>query len=343
LANIFSKAWKGIKKTFKKIGRGIKKGFAKFGKFMNKFGIAGQIGMMFIMPGIGSAMMKGFGTVLKGLGAVTGPLSGIASAAQTVLGAAGNFSRLVAKPFTTITEGVTSFLTNTTKYLGNKLGINTAFTASGPTTFLGSDGVLGKVGEGISKNLAGFGDIASDLVSNDISAFMPQPASIAKPFSEKSLIDGEGITTPPSKEDMDFMLRGPDGTLPVDNVPTSGPKPEVTVTDEKGFFGRAADKVREEFSPTSLFERGVEGTAQGVTNVAESAALDAIGLGPEDPVAPDYIRPVGEFRSDQSLTAIGFQPVSYAGYVSGITEGNPNNIGYGGSQSYNAWMQRAVA
>ena len=70
MANIFSKAWKGVKKTFKKIGKGIKSGFAKFGKFMNKFGIAGQIGMMFIMPGIGAAMMKGFGTMLSGLGSV---------------------------------------------------------------------------------------------------------------------------------------------------------------------------------------------------------------------------------------------------------------------------------
>ena len=326
MANIFSKAWKGIKKTFKKIGKGIKSGFAKFGKFMNKFGIAGQIGMMFIMPGIGSAMMKGFGTILKGLGAVTGPLSGIASAAQTVLGAAGNFARLVAKPFTTITEGVTSFLSNTTKYLGNKLGIKNAFTASGPTSFLGSEGVIGKVGEGISKNLAGFGDIARDLVSNDISAFMPQPASM----SSQIMDDPESF-----KENL--------MTSSVDGKPTSGPKPEIAGTDEKGFFGKAADKVREEFSPTSLFEKGVEGTAQGVTNVASSAAMDAVGLGPEDPEAPDYIRPVGEFRSDQSTLAIGLQPVTYGGFVSGITEGNPNNIGYGGSQAYNAWMQRAVA
>lgn len=331
MANIFSKAWKGIKKTFKKIGKGIKSGFAKFGKFMNKFGIAGQIGMMFIMPGIGAAMAKGFGTILSGLGSVAaggGALSGVASAAQTVLGAAGNFARLVAKPFTTITDGVTSFLSNTTKYLGNKLGIKTAFTASGPTSFLGSEGVIGKVGEGISKNLSGFGDIARDLVTGDISAFTPQPASIAQPDDPASFDQSY-------KENL--------MTSSVDGKPTSGPKPEIAGTDEKGFFGKAADKVREEFSPTSLFERGVEGTAQGVTNVAESAALDAIGLGPEDPEAPDYIRPVGEFRSDQSTLALGLQPVTYGGFVSGITEGNPNNIGYGGSQAYNAWMQRAVA
>lgn len=338
MANIFSKAWKGVKKTFKKIGKGIKSGFAKFGKFMNKFGIAGQIGMMFIMPGIGAAMMKGFGTMLSGLGSVAaggGAFSGIASAAQTVLGAAGNFARLVAKPFTTITEGVTSFLSNTTKYLGNKvsglLGKEAMFQGA-PTTFLGSDGVLGKVGEGISKNLSGFGDIASDLVSGNISAFTPQPASM-------SSID-DPIKTPPSREDMDAIMRGPDGTLPVKPVP---PKTDITVTGEKGFFSRGYDKIVEEFSPSSLLDKGIEGTAQGVTNVASSAAMDAVGLGPEDPESPDYIRPVGEFRSDQSYLSVGLQPVSYGGFVSGITEGNSNNIGYGGSQSYNAWMRRAVA
>ena len=338
MANIFSKAWKGVKKTFKKIGKGIKSGFAKFGKFMNKFGIAGQIGMMFIMPGIGAAMMKGFGTMLSGLGSVAaggGAFSGIASAAQTVLGAAGNFARLVAKPFTTITEGVTSFLSNTTKYLGNKvsglLGKEAMFQGA-PTTFLGSDGVLGKVGEGISKNLSGFGDIASDLVSGNISAFTPQPASM-------SSID-DPIKTPPSREDMDAIMRGPDGTLPVKPVP---PKTDITGTGEKGFFSRGYDKIVEEFSPSSLLDKGIEGTAQGVTNVASSAAMDAVGLGPEDPESPDYIRPVGEFRSDQSYLSVGLQPVSYGGFVSGITEGNSNNIGYGGSQSYNAWMRRAVA
>tara|TARA_R110002012_G_scaffold220446_1_gene392071 strand:- start:116 stop:583 length:468 start_codon:yes stop_codon:yes gene_type:complete len=155
---------------------------------------------------------------------------------------------------------------------------------------------------------------------------MPQPASM----SSEILDDPESF-----KENL--------MTSTVDGKPTSGPKPEIAATGEKGFFGRATDKVVEEFSPSSLFDRGVEGTAQGVTNVAQSAAMDAVGLGPEDPEAPDYIRPVGEFRSDQSYLSVGIEPVTYGGFVSGITEGNSNNIGYGGSQSYNSWMQRAVA
>ena len=46
---LFGKIFKGIGKAFKKVGKFIKKGFGKLGKFMNKLGIVGQIGMMFIM------------------------------------------------------------------------------------------------------------------------------------------------------------------------------------------------------------------------------------------------------------------------------------------------------
>ena len=68
-----SKAWKkikgGVKGAFKKIGKGIKSAFKSFGKFMNKIGIVGQLGMAFILPGIGGMLAKGFsasiGTAFK--------------------------------------------------------------------------------------------------------------------------------------------------------------------------------------------------------------------------------------------------------------------------------------
>jgi phage-related protein len=54
------KIGKGLRKAFKKIGQGIKKAFKKFGKFMGKIGILGQLAMMFILPGIGGALLKGW-------------------------------------------------------------------------------------------------------------------------------------------------------------------------------------------------------------------------------------------------------------------------------------------
>jgi len=84
-----------LRKTFKKIGKGIKKAFMKFGKFMGKIGVLGQVAMMFILPGIGAALMKGvtgaFGAIVGQTGAQaaaaasTAVTAGTATAAQTAL------------------------------------------------------------------------------------------------------------------------------------------------------------------------------------------------------------------------------------------------------------------
>ena len=361
---ILSKAWKGIKKGFKKIGRSIKKGFAKFGKFMNKLGIAGQIGMMFLMPGIGNAMMSTFGSVMQGLGAAAqagGVLGNIAGAAQTVLGAAGNFARLVAKPFTTITEGVTSFLSNTTKYLGQKMGIQTAYTMSGPTTFLGTDGVIGRTGANIANNVRGFGEIAQDLVTGDVSAFTDRSFGALKQqrLKEEALQRSPVTYDSPESERMFRELdiqqdlvegiksgRYEAGTTVDANTgelfsPEGSPVDVGTAVTEKSLLDRVVDPFR----PANLVETAAQGVGQGVSNVASSYALEKVGLGPEEIEydAPSQ-RYTPEFRSDQSYLAMGITPVNYNGFISGITQTNsPAYGGYGGSQNYNAWMQRAVA
>ena len=51
-----------IAAPFKAVGKLISKGFNKLGKFMNKFGIVGQMGMMFITGGISSAMFQSLST-----------------------------------------------------------------------------------------------------------------------------------------------------------------------------------------------------------------------------------------------------------------------------------------
>lgn len=80
---LFGKIFKGIGKVFKKVGKFIKKGFAKLGKFMNKFGILGQIGMMMMSYGIGTMAMAGLKAVGSGL------MSGLSSAGWTTATAAG--------------------------------------------------------------------------------------------------------------------------------------------------------------------------------------------------------------------------------------------------------------
>jgi len=62
---LFSKVWKGLKKTVKKIGKGVKKVFKKVGAAIGKLGIVGQIGMMFLMPYAMGALGSFFGAAGK--------------------------------------------------------------------------------------------------------------------------------------------------------------------------------------------------------------------------------------------------------------------------------------
>ena len=115
---VFSKVWKGVKKTFKKIGKGIKKGFQKFGKFMGKIGWLGQIAMSMILPGIGSLFANGLGSMLGlsnigSLSQLAGNLAGstnmFAKALGHTMGVGIQAVNLVKAPFETVTKLVTNF------------------------------------------------------------------------------------------------------------------------------------------------------------------------------------------------------------------------------------------
>jgi len=346
--------FKKIGKFFKKIGKGIKKGFKKFGKFMGKLGIVGQIAMMFIMPGIGNAMMSTFGSVLKGLGT----LGRVGQAAQTVLGAAGNFTRLVAKPFTTITDGISTFLSNTTKFLTNKtaglFGKQAVFQGA-PTTFLGADGVIGQTATNISNNVAGFADIGRDLLSNDVSAFTDRAfgATRIKPTTTETDFLGQEKTINPNQSPVDVKdpLSFLDNNL---DLPSS---PVGAVAEKRSLLDFIPDRLKDPFKPTNLVEGFATGTAKGVTNVASTAALDAVGLGPEYETYASQRGYTPQFQSDQSLLSTGLTPIvavdqggadvtgqeTYASYINMSTMGNQSGLGYGGSQNYNKWIDRSVS
>ena len=155
---LFKKLGKKLRGFFKRIGKGIKKGFKKFGKFMGKIGILGQIAMMFILPGIGSAMLKGLGSItgISAAGTASAAAGASASAAATAAGAsaagaavsgfvasaAAGSSALakgvawtlktaqrfanspLLKPFKTVTGAVNGFVKNTIGYVGKKLGLD---------------------------------------------------------------------------------------------------------------------------------------------------------------------------------------------------------------------------
>ena len=128
----FSKIFKGVKKTFKSIGKGIKKVATSVGKFMDKIGIVGQIGMAFILPGIGAAL----GSTLGSLGAWA------ATAGGNALVQGAKFVTTGARVFSTVTSGIKNFVGEFAKTALNKIPGITMEGAS--ANFFGADGAFGK-------------------------------------------------------------------------------------------------------------------------------------------------------------------------------------------------------
>jgi len=114
-----SKLWKGIKGRFKKIGKGIKKAFRSVGKFMDKIGIVGQIALMFVLPGIGNALMS---TVSGWATQMLGASSSIVRGMGMVLNTAHKFATTVGNVYKTVTGAVTDFIGTAGKYIGSQFG-----------------------------------------------------------------------------------------------------------------------------------------------------------------------------------------------------------------------------
>jgi hypothetical protein len=176
---IFSKIWKGVKKTFKKIFKPIKKVFASVGKFMNKIGIVGQIAMMFIpIPGLG-ALMSGLGSMgTKALGWLS-QAGTIGAGAAKVIGSAFKFAKGIAKPFVEISKGVTGFIKDVSKYVVNKIpGVNIA---SAPSSIFGKGGAWQTASETITNSFSTFkGDMVS-AASMDISDLLDNTDKLVTP------------------------------------------------------------------------------------------------------------------------------------------------------------------
>jgi hypothetical protein len=87
--------------------------FKKFGKFMNKIGIVGNIAMMFILPGIGAALAKGFGAIWTGVvGQTAAQATAAATAATTVAGTTATQTAIATATEVALKEGATQVAAN---------------------------------------------------------------------------------------------------------------------------------------------------------------------------------------------------------------------------------------
>lgn len=116
----FKKIGKGFKSAFKSIGKGIKSAMGKIGKFMGKIGIVGQLALMFTPVGaMMSNMFAGIGQAAGGVFTkVTGALAKggqLAQGAGKILEAGANFAKAGHSAFKTVTDGVSSFVSEFSK------------------------------------------------------------------------------------------------------------------------------------------------------------------------------------------------------------------------------------
>jgi len=167
---LFSKVWKGIKKTVKKVGKGIKKVFKKVAGAIGKLGIVGQIGMMFLMPYATSALGSFFGASGK-LATWSTKLLGKAGAGlgQKALGHTLNLinkaGTFVGKVYTGVTETISGAIDRTGNFLKGRGFVKTPVVSPdilaqgvdvSQTTIGDSTGkIIGKDGIEVSSKLIG--------------------------------------------------------------------------------------------------------------------------------------------------------------------------------------------
>jgi len=186
----FKKIFKGIKKVFKKIGKGIKSAFKKIGKFMNKIGIIGQIGLMFILPGIGGALAKGFSSIAGAMAGYTGVGSSIISGAGKFLQAA--YSR-VGGLYNSITKGVTDVIGKTATKIASSLGVDPTSKTGQFLAKLGVDVVepgtakWGDVFDAAGNALSNIGKATTELVTGKTATIADQLASNVASMTPKQL------------------------------------------------------------------------------------------------------------------------------------------------------------
>jgi hypothetical protein len=180
--SFFSKLWGGIKNTFKKIGKGIKKAAQSVGKFMNKIGVAGQIALMFILPGIG-------GMIGKGVAAMAGSANPILAGLGKVLTTAGKFAHTAGNAFKTVTDGVMSFVSD----IGRGF-INTTAKALGANAPI--VGGPQSLSQGFQQWMSGVSDGVSNITS-PFKAPAEQVSATVESTWEKVTLESEPILEKP--------------------------------------------------------------------------------------------------------------------------------------------------
>ena len=375
----FSKVWKGIKTGVKSIGKGIKSAFKKFGKFMGEIGILGQIAMMFILPGIGNAILGTAGTAatVAGVGGATVtaaavPASGLLGGALGSVGvAAGKAVQFVGKAlgkvgntFSNITKGVTETLGNfaktATNKLANKIGMDNVF----------SDAASNFFGPGDSAFSRSFGETSRFQrlgTSQDVFAAEKQARLDAIDFEKKVPTANptatiENINDPSnyevgSLEYMDAQLKtsaDTSGSLSFDEYAVDGTIPQVPASKRPSILAEPStlDKIKD--VPSKLYDAGkekvtgfiddpagtiFEGFDERLNQGVQTTVMQGLGLEDKPEYTYNTMRAYVPEFQVASLEGSGSEPIMSARAFEQNVTNNPNPYGYTAFQ-YGQYMSQ---
>lgn len=233
--SFLSKAFKGIKKVVKKVGKGIKKVVAKVSKAYGKLGIVGQIGLMFLMPGIGQTL-AGWGT------SMAASSNALISFAGQTLSAGVNFVGQVGNAFSKITEGVSTFFGEFAGSVAKQLKIPGDWAMSSP---------------GFSDSFANLGKAFSEAGGDVVKGLTGDTAGNAW-FSQATSKAAEGVITDAATGAVQSA------TTAVDPLTGAVSSPIDTVTPTMSSVTTAP-------ATPSLLDRAVTGIKTSATNAFEGA------------------------------------------------------------------------
>ena len=288
----FKKVFKGIKKVFKKIGKGIKSAVKGIGKFMDKIGIVGQIGLMFIMPGIGELLAQGFN-------GAAGWMAGYQGVGQSVINSAGKFmleaSKRVGGLYKSITQGVKDVIGQTATNIASSLGVDPTSRTGELLKRLGVDVVQpgtaewGDVFQAAGDGLTNIGTKTVELVTG--APELPTPESLLKapssmPMGSRSSVSSSAVSNIVEDETQKSLLTR-------------------TVDAGREFISDIPENIVKGFEEAP--ERFRQGIAEAPANIALGAVYDAIDPQP-DPVLNQYAIAPPNILGAVDSTSIGISP-----------------------------------
>lgn len=256
-----SRVFKGFKKIVKKVAKGVKKVFNKIGKAFGKFGILGQIGMMFFMP-----------YAINALG-----INGLASSA---LGKIGEWSQTLLSK-----SGIGAKALGTTLDVVHRIGtgIGNVYNSITDTIDRAWEGT--KEFFGVQKD--------GDVLNAAEGTMESKAAEITKPKTppELSVQLDESLTTDPTAQFRDQLLSG---TPPVETTPSIGTEAVagdslMAPTDSKGLFmpkeegtwaSRTMDKIKQDIRDFDVYDyakNAVDQSVKGGLNMALTQKVAKMG------------------------------------------------------------------